>query len=366
VQGYRPGSFAMLIKIHHSAIDGIAGIELMNALHDLDPAGRGAIVDTWRGEEPLGPLPLLALALASAVEAPARTAKFLARTVPALRVRSTARTAWDATAGAKRPPATRFNQRVTADRVGDAMVVDLDEVKRVRRAVPGATVNDVLLAVVGGGIRRYLGATGELPDGSMVAGVPVSMRTAVDAGEPGNKISMMLVELGTNVDDDRERLVAVQRSTSQSKEQSQAVGARAMADGAELLPGALLGLGVRANALNTARGTTAQIGNVCVTNVPGSQAPLYLRGAEMLAYYSLGPVYDNAGPIHLVVSYMGTVYLSVTTCREIMPDIDRYVACLRASWDGLVAATIGPAEPPVAAAPKRARSRRPRVARKTS
>ena len=102
-----------------------------------------------------------------------------------------------------------------------------------------------------------------------------------------------------------------------------------MADGAELLPGALLGLAVRANSMQGAGGITAQIGNVCVTNVPGSQAPLYLRGYQMLAYYSLGPVYDNAGPIHLIVSYLGKIYLSVTSCREIVPDIERYVDCLQ-------------------------------------
>jgi len=211
----------------------------------------------------------------------------------------------------------------------------------VKAAVPGATVNDVLLAVVGGGLRSYLMSKGDLPDVPLLAGVPISLRTEADAGEPGNKISMMLVSLGTDVEDPRKRLEAVQRSTSQSKEQSQAVEARVMADSAELFPGALLGLAVRANAAMNAEGVTAQIGNVCVTNVPGSQVPLYLCGAEMQAYYSLGPVYDNAGPIHLVVSYHGKIYLSVTTCREIVPDIEAYVGSLRRSWEELRAATVG-------------------------
>jgi diacylglycerol O-acyltransferase len=238
------------------------------------------------------------------------------------------------------PPRTTLNQRVTTNRVGDALVIDLAETKQVKSAVPGATVNDVLLAVVGGGLRSYLLATGDLPDAPLFAGVPISMRTEADAGAPGNKISMMLVSLGTDVQDARERLDAVQRSTLQSKEQSQAVEARVMAESAELLPGALLGLAVRANAAMNAEGVTAQIGNVCVTNVPGSQVPLYLCGAQMEAYYSLGPVYDNAGPIHLVVSYHGKIYLSVTTCREIVPDIEFYVACLRRSWEELRAATL--------------------------
>ena len=364
VEGYEPGGFAMLIKIHHCAIDGIAGIELMNALHDLDPEGRPPVVDTWQPEATPDPLTLLAMTAANAAQSPLRAARFLTHSVPMLlRPRPALRAAWDATAGGPKPPTTRLNQRVTTNRVGDAVVIDLAEAKRVRTAVPGATVNDVLLTVVGGGLRQYLGETGELPDEPMMAGVPMSMRTDADAGTGGNKIAMMLVSLGTDVADARQRLTMVHRSTSQSKEQNQAVEARVMAEGAELLPGGLLGLAVRANSMQGAGGVTAQIGNVCVTNVPGSQAPLYLRGYQMLAYYSLGPVYDNAGPIHLIVSYLGQVYLSVTSCREIVPDIERYVDCLRQSWDELVAATVGPPRSgrarPAATGPAR-RSGRPR------
>jgi diacylglycerol O-acyltransferase len=356
VEGYAAGSFAMQIKVHHCAIDGIAGIELMNALHDVSPEGRGTIVDPWRAEPDPDALALMALATANAVRAPLRAFDFISRSaatlLPWVGARSVAR-GW---AAASRPPRTPLNQRVTTNRVGDAVVLDLAETKQVKAAVPGATVNDVLLAVVGGGLRSYLLATGDLPDVPLVAGVPISLRTEADAGEPGNKISMMLVSLATDVEDARKRLEAVQRSTSQSKEQSQAVEARVMAESAQLFPGAMLGLAVRANAALNAEGVTAQIGNVCVTNVPGSQVPLFLCGAQMEAYYSLGPVYDNAGPIHLVVSYHGKIYLSVTTCREIVPDIEFYVACLRQSWEELRAlqpATAG-------SAPSAPRSRRPR------
>jgi WS/DGAT/MGAT family acyltransferase len=355
VEGYAPGGFAMLIKIHHCAIDGIAGIELMNALHDLEPAGRAPVVDTWQPERAPDSLALLAMTVVNAAQAPQRAARFLATSVPSLRPLPALRAAWDATAGANRPAPTRLNRRVTTNRVGDAMVIELAEAKRVRAVVPGATVNDVLLTVVGGGLRHYLGETGELPEAPMVAGVPISMRTETDIGTAGNKIDMMQVSLGTDVAEPRQRLAMVQRSTSQSKEQKQAVEARVMADGAELLPGALLGLAVRANAAQPAAGVTAQIGNVCVTNVPGSQVPLYLAGFQMLAYYSMGPVYDHAGPIHLIVSYLGRIFLSATSCREIIPDIEHYIACLQRSWDELVAATVGAPDPSPASTTARTR-----------
>jgi diacylglycerol O-acyltransferase / wax synthase len=135
-----------------------------------------------------------------------------------------------------------------------------------------------------------------------------------------------------------------------------------MTEGAELFPGALLGVAVRANTAQGAPFITAQTGNVCVTNVPGSQVPLYLHGAQMLSYYALGPVYDNTGPIHLIVSYCGKVYLSATSCREIIPDMGEYVDCLRAAWDQLVAETVGPAPKPARRpAAKRSRAKaRPR------
>jgi len=361
VEGYAPGSFAMQIKVHHCAIDGIAGIELMNALHDVTPEGRGTIVDPWRGEPDPDALSLMALATANAMRAPQRAFEFMARSTASLLPWAGPRSGAPDRATRRRPPRTSLNQRVTINRVGDAIVIDLAETKQVKNAVPGATVNDVLLAVVGGGLRSYLMGKGDLPDVPLMAGVPISLRTDADAGEPGNKISMMLVSLATDVDDARKRLEAVQRSTSQSKEQSQAVEARVMADTAELFPGALLGLAVRANAAMNAEGVTAQIGNVCVTNVPGSQVPLYLCGAQMQAYYSLGPVYDNAGPIHLVVSYFGKIYLSVTTCREIVPDIEAYVGCLRRSWEELRAATIGSGG---SAGIKRTRAARPVPAKK--
>jgi WS/DGAT/MGAT family acyltransferase len=342
IDGRPGGGFAMQIKIHHSAIDGISGIELMNALHALDPNGRDPVDDPWEGEDPPSGAKLLARTAQHAAFAPKRMLAVLGRTLPLLQP-SAARRATLAGATAlttARPPDTVLNRRVTTNRVGDAMVIDLADAKAVRRAVDGATVNDVLLAVVGGGLRRYLCDIDALPDTSLIAGVPISLRTEADTGTAGNKLAMMLVPLATDIaDGPRARLEAIRDATARSKEQSQAVEARVLAESAELFPGAMLGLAVRANAAQGPSGTTARIGNVCVTNVPGSQVPLYLLGARMEAYYSLGPVYDNAGPIHLVVSYLGRIFLSVTTCREIVPDIGHYVDCLRAEWDDLLALT---------------------------
>jgi WS/DGAT/MGAT family acyltransferase len=363
VEGYAEGSFGLFIKVHHSAIDGISGIELMNALHDLSPDGRAPTVDTWHGEERPSAVALLARAGTNMALMPGRLVRQVARTVPL--VRTAVATEWATTRAGPHTRPTPLNARVTTNRVGDGFRFDLGTAKQIRSAVPGATVNDVVLAVVGGGLRSYLESRGELPAEPLYAGVPISLRTGQEAGTAGNKIAMMVVSLGTDIADPLGRLTAVQRSTSRSKEINTAVEARTLAESSELFPGALLGLAVRALPRVGAGRMTSMIGNVCVTNVPGSQVPLYLCGARMEAYYGLGPVYDNAGPIHLVVSYLGKVHLSVTSCRELMPDMDFYIECLRRALAELVEAAA-PARQPAKKQPakrqpakKQPRSRRP-------
>jgi diacylglycerol O-acyltransferase / wax synthase len=334
VEGFPPGCFAMFIKCHHAAIDGISGIELMNALHDLTPKGRDAPVDEWHSEDPPGAVELVARAGLNLTQAPVRLYRAAQQALPALQalplVSPAARTG--------RLPQTTLNARSTTNRVGDGLRFDLDTAKAIRKAVPGATVNDVVLAVVAGGLRSYLQAHDALPDRPLHAGVPISMRTAEEMGTAGNKISIMVVSLATDVEGALERLAVIQHATSTSKEISTAVGARALAQGAELFPGALLGGASRAMPHLGPIGVPAVTGNVCVTNVPGSQAPLYLCGARMESYFGFGPVYDYAGPIHLVVSYLGALFLSVTTCREIVPDTPFYVECLERSLADLVTA----------------------------
>lgn len=332
VAGFPPGCFAMFIKCHHAAIDGISGIELMNALHDLTPEGRDVAVDEWRGEHAPGALELVTRAAGNLTQAPLRMYRAAQQALPAMQslplLSPAARTG--------RLPQTRLNARSTTNRVGDGFRFDLDTAKAIRKAVPGATVNDVVLAVVGGGLRSYLAAHNDLPELPLHAGVPISMRTEADMGTAGNKISIMVVSLATDVADPLERLVAIQQATSTSKETSTAVGARALAESAELFPGALLGAATRAMPHLGPIGMPAVTGNVCVTNVPGSQAPLYLCGARMESYYGFGPAFDYAGPIHLVVSYLGSIYLSVTTCREIVADSRFYVECLERALAELV------------------------------
>ena len=234
-------------------------------------------------------------------------------------------------------PITRFNGPVSAHRVVDGCYFRLDDVKKMRRAVEGATVNDVALAVLGGALRSYLEAAGELPDAPLRAMTPVSVRTESEKADLGNQVSAMIVSLSTDVADPVERLAAVTASTKASKELTQAIGARNLTEISQLAPGVLIGVGTRL-AGRFARRMPGVI-NTVVTNVPGPREPLYFAGAELVRSFGAGPVVDGMGLINIVSSYVDQFMLMFTADRAMIPDPAHYADCIRQSFEDLLAAS---------------------------
>ncbi len=341
VEGYPPGSFAVVSKIHHAAIDGMSGAEIFAALHDPEPGAHREIADEWRPEPEPSPLELLARAGIGNVTRPLAGLQALGRLVPAVgrTVRSLRR--GDAGLPRLRPPITRFNTTVSSHRVFEGRRFALTDVKRVRSLVPGATVNDVVLAVVGGALRRYLSHHDELPDRSLVAMAPVSTRPPERAGRGGNEVSSLFVPLGTDIADPVGRLEAVHRATRASKELDRAIGARVLTDFGRFGPMRLASLAAR---LYTRTGLARRTGmpmNCVVTNVPGPQFPLYMGRARVLDIYGIGPILDGMGLIHPVMSYDGGLTISFTGCRDQMPDPGVYAAFIEASMGEYLAAVAG-------------------------
>jgi hypothetical protein len=165
------------------------------------------------------------------------------------------------------------------------------------------------------------------------------VRTEADSGTAGNIISMMSVTLHSDEGDPLERLRKIRIGTEASKATAVAVGARTMTDMSEFMPGMLAGLAAR---LYTRLGLANRLRpflNTVITNVPGPQVPLYFSGARMVSLYGVGPVADGMGLIHAVFSYFGRISISVTACRDQMPDPEFYAACLQESFDALQAAS---------------------------
>jgi diacylglycerol O-acyltransferase / wax synthase len=335
VEGVAPGSFAIYFKIHHAAIDGVAGAELLSVTHASSPvADIPPALEPWTPHSSPSGWWLLARAAANNLRRPVQAIRSAIPALPSPRGVVKALThppgLGSLTASV---PWTRFNGPITEHRTMDARSYPLTDLKRVKNAVPGATVNDVALAVVAGALRGYLQSHDELPGSSLVAAVPVSTRLPGDDRD-GNRISIMMSTLATDVADPLERVAAIAAATRARKERANAVRARALADAAQVIPGALVGVAMRRLAPLVA--SRRPLANVVVTNVPGPPEPLYGFGARMVSCFGLGPIMDGLGIIHLVGSYAGAFTFSFTACREMVPDPVFYGKCIDAAMGELL------------------------------
>jgi diacylglycerol O-acyltransferase len=354
VPGVPKDSFAMALKLHHCAVDGMASVQMIAALHDLAadsprPAGPD---NPWQP----GPLPstaeLLSRTAINAALQPLRAGTVLASSAPTA-VRGFAGLPSKLIGGvvsrvARRsvpsfPPKTRFNQTVSAHRVFEARFHELADFKRIKASVPGSTINDVALAYVGGALRGYLDGHGELPDESLVAACPMSMRKAGDASSNGNVLFGRLQTLGTDIADPIKRLEAIAESTAGSRSGSESTRTQLL----ELIgtvPTSLLGMTAKAASALPFSGPT--IANTTVTNVPGPAEPLFFSGARLVRAAGLGPLVAGLNLIHVVASYNGTLSISATADRDALPDPARYAECMEESFQELLAgagaAPIGP------------------------
>jgi diacylglycerol O-acyltransferase / wax synthase len=352
VSGLPKGSFAIVFKIHHAAIDGATGAEIIAALHDLTPeAEPPQPQQAWSPDTVPSTAELLARTTFNNVIYPFRLGRVMGEAAPAM-----ARLRQELQAREFKTPAlvprTRFNGTVTAHRVLDGRSLDLDEIRAVKNAVKGATVNDVVLAICGGSLRKYLKDKRELPKESLLAMAPISVRTEAQRGTGGNQVSAMVVPLHTEIGDPLERLEAVHEGALQSKALTKAVGARLLTDYGQFVPSALSGLAARLYTRLNLANRVNPFFNTVVTNVPGPQQPLYFCGARLVTTYGMGPIGDGLGLIHPVFSYCGQITVAATSCRKLMPDPAFYAKCIQDSFDELKAATVGKTKARSAARPR--------------
>ena len=360
VEGLPPGSFAMFLKIHHAAIDGATGVELMGALHDLEPvappSGRAEHRRTGATNAGNPDIEMLRHVAGGLIRQPLGVLEMIGKSLPAWqRVREGKREQRFRSLGEKER--TRFNARVSAHRVFGAVNFDLREVVAVKSSVEGATVNDVMLAIVSGAMRSYLQAKGELPHGSLVTGAPVNVRADAERGTGGNMVSMMSIALRTDVADPLGRLRQVHEAAVNSKAYMNAVGARLLTDWTNRLPAQVTALGFRAAAAAGLLSAGKPVFNTIVTNVPGPQVPLYFAGARLVRSFGAGPCVDGMGMFQVVTSYAGQIAISFQSCRDMMPDPGFYERCLADSFAELkqAAASVSVRQPGRKPAPKRAR-----------
>ena len=333
------GSYAIISKIHHACIDGVSGADITEAIHSLEPYPELPPPPKmpWRGETVPHAMELVTRAQLSNMTQPLKLLEVMARTVPAFsRFQSGFR--------AKqfeiniRAPRTRFNGPVSAHRVMEGRSFQLDEFRHIKQQVSGATINDVVLSICGGALRAYLNDKAELPDKSMVAMAPISVRSEIEKNALGNQVSAMTVNIGTEIGDPVKRLEAVHESAASSKDMINAVGAKLMTDFSQFIPSTTAALAAR---LYTQLGLANSISlpfNCVISNVPGPQFPLYSAGATMVTQYGLGPIFDGMGLIFPVFSYNGQLTITINSCRNMIPDPGFFGECLQQGYEELRAA----------------------------
>ena len=231
-------------------------------------------------------------------------------------------------------PKTRFQNKITSHRVWDFVRFEMADVQKLRASLGKPKMNDLLLTVVGGGLRKYLAKHGELPAKSLLTLCPISVRGAGDAAEGGNFVSGMRVALGTDFADPLERLKAIAEASKKGKAEAEAVGGDFMGNMLALTPYPLrsrmmrgmLGLAERSNA------SLPGFVNTTVTNAPNPPGGHYFTGAKVQCYAGFGPVVEGSGLFHTITGMDFEVTISVTSCRELLPDISFYIECLRESF----------------------------------
>jgi WS/DGAT/MGAT family acyltransferase len=353
IEGLPEGRFATLTKIHHATVDGAAGAEMLGILLDDRPdAPLPEIEDDWRPDPVPSESELLVRTLA---QLPARPRKALGLQVRALRelARATRNDNFDVLADllrrglpgplgtvAKRvlgpgahevdepppvpnlqAPRVRFNRTITPHRRLAVRTTALDDVKAVKNAV-GGTVNDVVMAVCAGALRRYLEEKGELPDQPLVAMVPVSVRTGEEADRWTNRVSALFTAIPTDEPDPLNRLAAMHRWMRVAKSQFDLIPADALVEIAEIAPPALAVRAMRVAARVRWADRLSLPFNLVISNVPGPRHPLYLAGARLLEYHPVSTVTDGQGLNITVHSYLDLLHFGLVSCREAVPDLE--------------------------------------------
>jgi diacylglycerol O-acyltransferase len=326
---HRPGSFAVLLKIHHALVDGGAFTFMLSKL--LDTSANAPKRQARTSVQTRAPQRSEALLMAakSATLRPIAFARLLSSLAPRY-LRSRLNFSGSEPERLHKPKAV-FNDMIGRSRVVEGTEFDLQACNRIRTLVEGTTLNDVVLAICGGAIRDYLLQRNALPTESLVAGAPVNLNTNRTSASD-NDISLIQLPIHTEIADPLERLQSVYKSSGVSKRSSEAIGSRSIGDLSKQIPAPLLSLATSVLYDSGLIGNMGTLFNLVITNVPGPRQPLYFCGAEMKAMYGLAPLAHTLGLVITQFSYNGKLYFGITADRDSIPDPAVLVACLNETF----------------------------------
>jgi diacylglycerol O-acyltransferase / wax synthase len=334
IEGMEDGLAALLTKVHHAMIDGIAAIDLASAMYDFSPQPQILTPQPWHPSPEPTPAELLVDALVEQVAHPVRALTDLAgRTL-----RTPSRVAREVGgvlgglldvmgAGVFAPPSP-FNRRVGPNRRFAMVEAPVQTLKEVKRAL-GGTVNDVVLATVAGGLHRLIKQRREATRGrALRAMVPVSVRSKDERSVMGNRVSTIFVDLPIGPMTAKRRLSQISDKTRHLKDSNYAVGAAFLMNIGTWAPPTIHAMAARAAA-------RSRVINLVVSNVPGPQVPMYIAGAKLLAQYPIMPIAETMGLSIAVTSLAGTMAFGITADWDTLPDIELLAEAMGDALDEL-------------------------------
>ncbi|MBL0141067.1 MAG: wax ester/triacylglycerol synthase family O-acyltransferase [Betaproteobacteria bacterium] len=345
IEGLAGRRFALFIKMHHSLIDGVSGMKLLQRGMSADRAKSLKMPPFWASGAPAadgatkGARPEAAPSFANAIGAAVEALRGQARTVPqlALAFGKIFRRVGQSEDGLAVPfdsPRSVLNGRVREKRRFATQQFPMERLRAVAAAAD-CTLNDVVLGLCSGALRRFLRQRHALPEKTLTAGIPVSVRLKDDEGA-GNAISFIVARLGTDISDPAERLEAIKASVRHAKEHVQSLPRQAMTQYTMVL--------MAPTVLTMLTGTGGRIRpmfNITISNVPGPDKPLYFRGAELLAIYPASIVTHGQALNITCQSYAGTMNFGFTGCHASVPHLQRLAVYAEKALQELEAAVGG-------------------------
>ena len=320
VEGLEDGNVALIQKTHHSLIDGVSGVDVATLLLDMSPDYTPPVVEEWLPEASPSPSQLLLDSLRERATEPAefvRSVRSMLRGPRAAveRAGELGRSMSTMVTRESIAPRTSINARTGRHRLLSVVRVPLADVKTIRRAF-GGTVNDVVLAGVGGGLNYLFESRGDdVYDLRLRVMVPVSVRSDDQRGALGNKVSAMLVSLPVGAAHPAERLNEISAQTADLKEKRQALSADLLLNMSDYIAPTLMSLAARAV-------HRQPFVNLIVTNVPGPQHPLYMMGGRLVEAYPIVPLTRNLTIVVGILSYDGTLHFGLWADRDSSGDLE--------------------------------------------
>lgn len=331
-------SFALIVKLHHAAIDAFSGEEIIGKLLEYTPKARTIEVPRpWHPRPEPSEERVVLQAGANLLRKP-------------LQVTSLAINAAEATARGliqkqmrKLPlpfplfsaPHSPFNRQITANRQIVSASLDLARLKAIKAALGNVTLNDVVLGLCAETLRRYLANHDVKTDRSLVAMTPISVRSSSLRKATGNQMSAMLLDLATNEPDPAKRIHRIHWNAVESEPYREAIAADRLT---ELLPSTMLALSARLYSELQIAQRYHPVFNLPITNVPGPQVPLYLQGARLVRQFNSAPLFDSLGLVIVAVSYQGSLTVNFTLCPDVVADGDSLTGLLEESLSAIESA----------------------------